>query len=82
MTVIAASQSFSGITIVEANELPFKAALVAAVADKLKVDEEDVVITDIGTSKNGKEVVVEYQIEGESPHVIAFDRCILNLRFH
>ena len=65
VTAVVATQSFSGVTVVEANELPFKAALVAAVAEKLKVDEDEVTITDIDTSKNGKEVVVEYQITGE-----------------
>ena len=64
--VVAVSQSFARVTVSQAQEPSFQETLVAAVAEKLKVDEEDVTITDVSESSIGKEVVVEYQVEGES----------------
>ena len=61
---LVASQSFAGVTLSQALEPSFQATLLAAVADKLDVDVDDVVITNTATSINGKDVVVEYQVTG------------------
>ena len=67
VTVVVASQSFAGVTVAQAKEASFQTVVAAAVAKKLNVDEEDVTITSTASSKNGKDVVVEYQVTGDPP---------------
>ena len=69
---VAVSQSFARVTVDQAEEPSFQKTLIAAVAEKLKVDVEDVTITKTTESINGKEVVVEYQVEGQTEIFLLF----------
>ena len=62
---VVASQSFAGVTVAQANEPSFQKTLVAAVAERLNVEEEEVTITSTASSITGKDVVVEYQVTGD-----------------
>ena len=62
---VVASQSFAGVTVAQANEPSFQKTLVAAVAERLNVEEEEVTITSTASSIAGKDVVVEYQVTGD-----------------
>ena len=63
---VVATQSFSGVTVAEASEPSFQAALAGAVADELGVDADDVTITSTAASPSGDDVVVQYAVTGDS----------------